>query len=178
MPTLLEETCFRNSFVRGSQVLRKGRQSIENQVYFITFKTKDRQPIFDDFENAKICCRCINDSKAWPSATLLCWVLMPDHFHGLVQLNSHEPLEMVIQRFKAHLTRSFNLNFQTGQTLWQSGFHDYALRTESDLLGVARYIVMNPISEIRPLSGDALLRFSCPTHRAGWRHPTWSGQFR
>ncbi|MGH8106055.1 MAG: transposase, partial [Arenimonas sp.] len=63
----------------------------------------------------------------------------------LVQLNSQEPLTMVIQRFKAHLTRSFNLKFQTSQTLWQPGFHDHALRSESDLLEVARYIVMNPI---------------------------------
>ena len=145
MPALIEKTRFQNSFVRGSKVLRKGRISMENQVYFITFKTKDRQPIFNNFENGKACCRHISDSKAWPSASLLCWVLMPDHFHGLVQLNSQEPLEMAIQRFKAHLTRSFNLHFQTSQTLWQPGFHDYALRKESDLLGVARYIVMNPV---------------------------------
>ena len=70
---------------------------------------------------------------------------MPDHFHGLVQLNSHEPLARVIQRFKAHLTRSFNLAFHTNKTLWQSGFHDHVLRSESVLLEVARYIVMNPI---------------------------------
>ncbi len=145
MPDSQTETSFRNSFVRGSHKLRKGRASIENQIYFITFKTKDRQPVFNDFENAKVCCRRIHDSNAWPSASLLCWVLMPDHFHGLVQLNSQEPLSMVIQRFKAHLTRSFNLQSRTNQALWQSGFHDHALRNESDLLEVARYIVMNPI---------------------------------
>ena len=145
MPGSYNKANFKNSFVRGSHALRKARASIENQIYFITFKTSDRQPIFKDYENAKVCCRCLNDSKAWPSATLLCWVLMPDHFHGLVQLNSHEPLAMVIQRFKAHLTRSFNLAFHINKTLWQSGFHDHALRSESVLLEVARYIVMNPI---------------------------------
>ena len=145
MPDSQNKANFKNSFIRGSQVLRKGRASIENQIYFITFKTKDRQPIFNDFENAKVCCCHINDSKAWPSASLLCWVLMPDHFHGLVQLNSQEPLATVIQRFKAHLTRSFNLAFETSQTLWQSGFHDHALRQESDFLELARYIVMNPV---------------------------------
>ena len=145
MPDLPNETSFRNSFARGSSMLRKGRSSMENQIYFITFKTKDRQRVFNDIENAKVCCRRIQDSKAWPSATLLCWVLMPDHFHGLVQLNSQEPLAVVIQRFKAHLTRSFNLQFQTNRVLWQPGFHDHALRSESNLLGVARYILMNPI---------------------------------
>ena len=32
-----------------------------------------------------------------------------------------------------------------GGALWLRGFHDHALRREEDLLGVARYVVANPV---------------------------------
>jgi len=105
MPTSSKENSFRNSFQTGSQVLRKGRESIENQIYFITFTTKNRKQLFSNFEMAAACSFNLSKPEVWPSAKLLCWVLMPDHFHGLVQLNEKEPLEIVVGRLKAHLTR-------------------------------------------------------------------------
>jgi putative transposase len=70
---------------------------------------------------------------------------MPNHFHGLIQLDGSEPLEIVIRRLKAHLTRTINSKHHLSGALWQQGFHNHALRREEDLLPVARYIVMNPI---------------------------------
>jgi REP element-mobilizing transposase RayT len=32
-----------------------------------------------------------------------------------------------------------------GQPIWQKGFHDHALRREADVVGIARYIVRNPV---------------------------------
>lgn len=32
-----------------------------------------------------------------------------------------------------------------GTSIWQSGFHDRAFRSEGDLLCVARYVVANPL---------------------------------
>ena len=32
-----------------------------------------------------------------------------------------------------------------GKRIWQSGFHDHALRREEDLAQLARYIVANPL---------------------------------
>jgi hypothetical protein len=34
---------------------------------------------------------------------------------------------------------------QLGQAVWQSGFHDRALRQEEELQTIARYIVANPL---------------------------------
>jgi len=32
-----------------------------------------------------------------------------------------------------------------GRPVWQRGFHDHALRAEEDIVGVARYLVANPL---------------------------------
>jgi putative transposase len=34
---------------------------------------------------------------------------------------------------------------QLGQAVWQSGFHDHAVRREEDLPALARYVVANPV---------------------------------
>jgi REP element-mobilizing transposase RayT len=74
----------------------------------------------------------------------LAWVVMPDHFHWLVQLNN-TPLSRVIGAIKARCTRSVNSRTGTSGPLWQSGFHDRAIRDNEDLLPFARYIIANPL---------------------------------
>jgi REP element-mobilizing transposase RayT len=67
---------------------------------------------------------------------------MPDHWHGLLQLEGDGPLAGVMQNAKA---RAVNLARGRGGTVWMPGFHDHALRHERDLLPCARYIVANPL---------------------------------
>jgi REP element-mobilizing transposase RayT len=74
----------------------------------------------------------------------LAWVVMPDHFHWLIELKS-DSLSQVVGRTKS-LTR-LTVNAAQGCTgsIWQQGFHDRALRREQGLKAVALYIVMNPV---------------------------------
>jgi putative transposase len=136
---------FKQSFAHGSNRLRVGRTAIENQIHLITFTIKNRALLFTDFGIAASCSYGLNNSEAWPSAKLLCWVLMPNHFHGLIQLGDSEPLAIVTRRLKAHLTRTINSKYHLSGPLWQQGFHDHALKRNEDTLSVAGYIVMNPI---------------------------------
>lgn len=145
MSVLLNKKDFRNSFEIGSHALRKGRASIENQIYFITFATKNRKPFFAEYDVAVNCCFNLTRAEVWPSATLLCWVLMPNHFHGLVQLNELEALPRIVSRLKAHLTRSLRPQLKITGSLWQESYHDHALRNAENMLDIARYIVMNPV---------------------------------
>ncbi|WP_248280193.1 transposase [Marinomonas sp. UCMA 3892] len=69
--------------------LRKGRLSEPNREYFITFNTLDRIPHFNDFSLAHLFCQQIETNQKHHKCTWLTWVLMPDHFHGLVKLKNH-----------------------------------------------------------------------------------------
>ena len=78
-------------------------------------------------------------------ATLLAWVLMPDHVHWLLQLGACMPLESVVARMKSATGVQVNRTLARAGALWQPAFHDRALRREDDLPSVAGYIVSNPL---------------------------------
>jgi len=69
---------------------------------------------------------------------------MPDHFHWLVELQS-TGLGELMRQTKARATHAINQRLQRSGPLWQSSFHDRAIRREEDLQAVARYIVTNPL---------------------------------
>ena len=80
----------------------------------------------------------------WGDARPLCWVLMPDHWHGLVELGEHDDLSLVMNRFKAVSTKAL-VEEGCVKPVWARGFHDHALRQEEDVMSAARYIVANPV---------------------------------
>jgi len=102
--------------------------------------------LFAEWEPACAAVRVFTSAANWRRSRLLCWVLMPDHWHGLVELGQTDILSSVVQRLKGRSARAANRAMsRTGKAVWGSGFHDRALRVEEDLLGTARYIVHNPI---------------------------------
>ncbi|MDT4860797.1 Transposase IS200 like protein [compost metagenome] len=115
------------------------------QIYHITATTEGRRPWFQDFDCARIVVaelRRLHEQKLVDS---LAWVLMPDHLHWLIQLRGPFGLSTVIKVLKGRSSRQLGLRMDTGGSVWQSGFHDHALRREEDLLKVARYLVANPL---------------------------------
>lgn len=129
----------------GNQVLRRGRVSLPNQVYLITTATRHRQGFFEDFAAACVAARCFSDADILGDASLLAWVLMPDHVHWLLQLGVADGLDLVVNRLKSASARKVNKVLHRAGALWQAAYHDRALRAEEDLREVARYLVANPI---------------------------------
>ncbi|VAX11433.1 Transposase and inactivated derivatives [hydrothermal vent metagenome] len=66
--------------------LRKGRFSEPGREYLITFVTQKREPVFHDFLAARIFVKELPCSEQQHHCQWLAWVLMPDHFHGLLSL--------------------------------------------------------------------------------------------
>lgn len=89
--------------------------------------------------------RAIVDPQLWQSSALLAWVLMPDHWHGLVSLGEEHDLASTIRSLKANTARHVRLAAPHVPRVWASGYHDHALRSEEDMLEIARYIVLNPV---------------------------------
>ena len=128
----------------GHQALRKGRASLPGQVYLLTTTTAERVPWFLDMELARATCRLTAGHRTWGDAHLLCWVLMPDHWHGLVELGDRDDLPRVMNRFKAITSKHARRVGHAGQ-VWARGFHDHALHREENIRQAARYIVANPV---------------------------------
>jgi putative transposase len=69
---------------------------------------------------------------------------MPDHVHALVEgLRIDSQLVKFVGMFEQRTA------FDHAQThvgrLWQEGFFDRVLRSEDDVLGIAAYVVANPL---------------------------------
>ena len=125
-----------------SRLLRRGRVSIENQVYLITSTTHGRRPHFSELGVARAVCRAIG-LETW--ATTVCFVVMPDHLHWLMSLEGGADLSRVIGRVKSISARWAKQSGVIQDRVWQPGFHDRALRRGEDLRSVARYVVANPL---------------------------------
>ena len=130
---------------QGSAALRSGRHSLSGQAYLVTFATARRRAIFADPQMARDTCRWLSAPATWGDARLLAWVLMPDHWHGIVQLGESTGLSLVVGQAKGRVSRAIRLLHPHIDMVWQAGFHDRALRSNADLRPAARYVIANPV---------------------------------
>lgn len=130
--------------IRGHRALRRGRTSLPGQVHVLTTVTHARTRWFDDVAVACAVARVHRRAAAFHDARLLCWVLMPDHWHGVVEV-SDTPLATLMLRFKtlsAHAAHSSGIR---AGPVWSRSFHDRALRRGDDVVAACRYVVANPL---------------------------------
>ncbi|MFT4247274.1 MAG: transposase [Pseudomonas sp.] len=129
----------------GHCALRRGRFSEAGRIYLLTTVTEARVALFADWRCARAAAACLASPGTWADARLLCWVLMPDHWHGLLALGTDLPLPEAMKRAKGRAAREVNRARGRGGTVWMEGFHDRAVRREEDLRAIARYVVSNPL---------------------------------
>lgn len=124
--------------------LRRGRYSETGRIYLITSTCYQRARLFHDYRSG----RCVVHAfmAVEDDAATLCYTIMPDHIHWLMQLKGNTDLSAVVQKMKSLATRNLR---ETGlcraDRVWTAGFHDRALRKEQDLKAAARYVVANPL---------------------------------
>lgn len=118
--------------------LRTGRHSAIGLTYHVTTVTRDRLPLFLDFDAARLVVRQLKTLHAEGRAETLCYVLMPDHLHWLMTLRGGT-LADAVRLLKGRTGRVI------GGAVWQPNFYDHAVRSNEDLRILARYIVANPL---------------------------------
>jgi REP element-mobilizing transposase RayT len=111
--------------------------------------------------------RILGDPALWLPHRCLCWVLMPDHWHGLLQLGQTGDLSTAMRIAKNMSARQLAYPHGVARRLWADGFHDRALRRDDDIRAVARYIVANPLRA--GLTSDIL---AYPYWDSVWLSPT------
>ncbi|MDN5874266.1 MAG: transposase [Sinobacteraceae bacterium] len=107
--------------------------------------TRNRAAVFCDFTLARL---TIAELRACDEAGIcqtLSFVLMPDHLHWLVKLETGD-LHNLVRRFKSRSAAAVNrVCGMLGISVWQRGYHDHAVRDDEDIRAIARYIVANPL---------------------------------
>jgi len=127
---------------RHSRYLRKGRYSSSGNHYLLTTVTRDRQPFLANFIVARLLIHSLRAQQEAGRVSSLAFVVMPDHFHWLIELLCDDLAE-VMRLVKGRSARLGNIYLDQTGSLWQNGYHDHALRRDEDLRVAARYLGTN-----------------------------------
>ena len=135
----------------------------QNGCYFVTICTKDRQQILSsvvvgrgDLTPPTIQLTPIGRTvekyilgiePAYDSVFLDSYVIMPDHIHLLLRIetanggmrSSRPTLPLLIRAFKTMVTK------ELGYSIWQTSFYDHIIRSEQVYCEVCQYIDDNPV---------------------------------
>lgn len=115
------------------------------QIYLVTTICANRYPSFKQAEKARVVAAKLMEPGLWGDSRLLCWVLMPDHMHALIELGQERTLSALMQRVKAVSALAVQRSLGAPGQFWMPGFHDRALRAEDSLHEAAEYILQNPV---------------------------------
>jgi putative transposase len=114
------------------------------QRYFLTTCTTFRRPLFTDATLVSSVVEQLMHSAEHFDFGILAYVLMPDHVHVLAEAESERSdFPAFVKHFKQ--TMGFAYRRETGQPLWQSGYHERVLRNDEATEAVVRYVLENPI---------------------------------
>jgi REP element-mobilizing transposase RayT len=121
------------------------RPGAVGKTFLVTFHTVGRAPIFADSNLAASMAKASVSPHVLRASRLLCWVLMPDHWQGLVELGAMDALSPLVARIKIVSARAVGPLRAHAGAVWDAGFDDHPLYSEGDILDRARRIVMSPV---------------------------------
>jgi putative transposase len=133
--------------------------------YFVTVCVEQRLHLFGKIENENMLPTPAGEMIAtwwgkvpekYPDVELDHWVVMPNHFHGIVVLcrdasmPNRTALADVMRWFKSMTTNTYIRGVHAEQwepfsgSLWQRSYYDHIIRNEPDLQRIREYIMHNP----------------------------------
>ncbi len=148
--------------------------------YFITICTKDRGCLFGHIHDGEMILNDVGNAVEWTwtdlprhnkNIALDKFVIMPNHFHGIIHIvgagskpalingskpaliNASKPilishgLSEIVRQFKTFSAQRVNqIKHSPGISLWQRDFYEHIIRHEVDLKRIREYIITNPVS--------------------------------
>ena len=119
----------------------------ENQIVFITQVVKDRKPAFAQPDLASLLLRSWHRTKERIPFKMLAYVILPDHFHFLIQPTGESNFSQILHALKLSFTNSYKrqINAKAPFIFWQKRFWDHVIRNEADLENHIQYIHFNPV---------------------------------
>ncbi|HCU58273.1 MAG TPA: transposase [Anaerolineaceae bacterium] len=130
---------------RGYVNIRRYYQS--DQIVFITQTVENRLPLFTHPEYVSLLKQVWRKTKERYPFTMLAYVILPDHFHLLIQPNEKNNFSQILHSMKMSFTLSHKrlLKVDTPLKFWQKRFWDHIIRSEMDLENHILYTHFNPV---------------------------------
>ncbi len=131
----------------GSKALRIGRKSIPGALYLITkHLAQSAGGVLAEPGNADVFLDCLFRIQKKNLFNLIAFVVMPSHYHLIVQLGDTVSLSMAIGKLNESFSRAAKDKLPPG-SIWQTGFHDHLIRPNEDPFEFIKYVLDNPVRE-------------------------------
>lgn len=91
--------------------------------------------------------------------TILCYCLMPNHFHFLLRQELDVPLTSFMLRLGTSYAKYFNIKYGEVGSLFQDRFKAKLIETDAYLLQLSRYIHRNPVEILLRTPGVELASY-------------------
>ena len=91
--------------------------------------------------------------------SLLCFALMPNHFHLLVKQNIDNGISKFLKETSNSYTRYFNTRHDRVGPLFQGAFKAVHISDENQLIHLSRYIHLNPLTSYVIKNREQLIKY-------------------
>ena len=128
---------------------------LPEQCYFVTTNVSDKEWIFGSMENGiyvpndKLCQIVINDLNFYRNKfrfLLHGYVIMPNHFHGIITVSNKVNVSEIMRDFKSHVSFEINKILNRKGEFWQEDFYEHGIRNKLDFEEKINYIHYNPVT--------------------------------
>lgn len=153
-------------------MVRPLRIQFPGAVYHVTSRGTRRGPIFHDARDYHIWQNLLGETAARYNFTVHAFCQMPNHFHLLVE-TADGNLSQGMRHLNSRYAQRFNYRYRNCGPLLQGRFHAVLIEHQSQLLEVARYVVLNPV-RARLARSEADWQWSSHAYLIGHRPaPFW-----
>lgn len=140
-------------------------------MYFVTICSYHKKCIFGSIGSGVmhlntlreiVCQEWIKTAECRPNIDIDEFVVMPNHFHGIIVINdgvgtehlaptieqfgkpTANSIPTIIRYFKAMVTKQIHLSESKNRKVWQRGYYEHIIRNEIALEYIREYIMTNP----------------------------------
>ncbi len=116
--------------------------------YHIYLRGNEGRVIFNENEDYERFLSKLKEYKSKHKMGVICYCLMPNHFHLLLKQNTDESVSVFMHRLMISYVMYFNIRYERKGHLFESSFKSKLIPNNEYLLQLSRYIHLNPLNNL------------------------------
>lgn len=119
---------------------------------YVLFACNDHRPLVNTYRAFRglVSIGTEGDERRDPYVDILCFGLMPNHFHLLLRQRCAGGVSAFLQKFGTAYTMYFNTKYERDGALFQGSYKAIHVPCDEYLLPLSRYIHLNPLDLVQP----------------------------
>jgi len=117
----------------------------KGEYYHILNRGNEKRSIYYESDNYLFFLKRLGKYLERYGPTLICYCLMPNHFHLLMCENEGEGIPRCLHSLQTSYAKAINKRFDRHGHLFQDSYKKIHIKTNNQLLHLSRYIHLNPV---------------------------------